>query len=177
MSESINSVVISGNLTRDPELRQAGQTPALSMRVAVNERRKNAQTGAWEDAANYVGATLFGARAEALAHVLAKGSRVTVQGRLRWHEWQDKDGGRCEALDVVADRVDLPPRARGEGQGAQGCQAAPAYQTAPYRPATAYQAAAAAQPAQYDPGLQAAVASAMSAQYAPAAVYDEEIPF
>lgn len=156
MSENINSVVVSGNLTRDPELRQTqGGTAVLSLRMASNGRRKNSQTGQWEDEPCFLGVTVWGARAEALARILARGSRVTVQGRLRWREWADKDGARREALEVVADNVELPPR-----QGA--AQQAPAPQTPP--------------PGQYDPGLQAAVNGYYAAN-PPQAIYDDEIPF
>lgn len=157
MSENINSVVVSGNLTRDPELRQTqGGTAVLSLRMASNGRRRNSQTGQWEDEPCFLGVTVWGARAEALARILARGSRVTVQGRLRWREWADKDGARREALEVVADNVELPPRQQG------AAQQAPAPQTPP--------------PGQYDPGLQAAVNGCYAAN-PPQAVYDDEIPF
>ena len=158
MSENINSVVVSGNLTRDPELRQTqGGAAVLSLRLASNGRRRNSQTGQWEDEPCFLGVTVWGARAEALARILARGSRVTVQGRLRWREWPDKDGARREALEVVADNVELPPRQQGANRQA------PAPQTPP--------------PGQYDPGLQAAVNGYYAANPPQAAIYDEEIPF
>ena len=158
MSENINSVVVSGNLTRDPELRQTQcGTAVLSLRMASNGRRRNSQTGQWEDEPCFLGVTVWGARAEALARILARGSRVTVQGRLRWREWADKDGARREALEVVADNVELPPRQQG------AAQQAPAPQTPP--------------PGQYDPGLQAAVNACYAANPPQAAIYDDEIPF
>lgn len=158
MSENINSVVVSGNLTRDPELRQTqGGTAVLSLRLASNGRRRNSQTGQWEDEPCFLGVTVWGARAEALARILARGSRVTVQGRLRWREWSDKDGARREALEVVADNVELPPRQQGADRQA------PAPKTPP--------------PGQYDPGLQAAVNGYYAANPPQAAIYDDEIPF
>ena len=64
---SINRVIISGNLTRDPELRStAGGTSVLGFGVAVNDRRKNQQTGEWEDYPNFIDCTMFGARADAV---------------------------------------------------------------------------------------------------------------
>lgn len=64
---SINHVNISGNLTRDPELRTtAGGTNILSFGVAVNDRRKNPQTGKWQDVPNFIDCIVFGQRAEAL---------------------------------------------------------------------------------------------------------------
>lgn len=108
---SINRVCVSGNLTADPELRQtAGGMSILSLRMAVNDRRKNA-AGEWEDFPNYVGVTVFGSRGESLSRFLSKGSKVTVDGKLRYSEWDDKNGGgKRSKLEIVADDVELPPR-------------------------------------------------------------------
>ena len=113
---SINSVTISGNLCADPELRTTSSGAAiLSLRVAVNDRRKNSQTGEWEDVPNYVGVSMFGARADALSKYLAKGSKVAIHGRLRWSQWDDKETGKKrERLDVVADDLELMSKERGE---------------------------------------------------------------
>lgn len=79
---SINRVCISGNLTRDPEIRStAGGTSVMGFGVAVNERRKNAQTGEWEDYPNFIDCTLFGRRAEALERYLSKGSKGLHRGQ------------------------------------------------------------------------------------------------
>ena len=93
---SINRVCISGNLTRDPVLRStSGGMSVLSMGVAVNDRRKNQQTGQWEDYPNFVDCTLFGTRGEKLAQYLAKGSKVAIVSRLSEmcdkYELQGKD--------------------------------------------------------------------------------------
>jgi single-strand DNA-binding protein len=105
--QNINVTVITGNLTRDPELRHTGGgTAVCEMRVAVNSRRKNGQTGEWEDKANYLDVTVFGARAEAIATHLSKGSPVAVEGRLDWQEWEAKDGsGKRQAVKVIANHV------------------------------------------------------------------------
>ena len=85
---SINRVIISGNLTRDPELRQTQSGMAvLSFGVAVNDRRKNPSTGEWEDYPNFVDCTMFGARANSLANYLSKGTKVSIEGKLRWSQW------------------------------------------------------------------------------------------
>lgn len=103
----INRAVISGNLTRDPELRStAGGMAVLQFSVAVNERRKNGQTGEWEDYPNYIDCTVFGKRAEALGRMLAKGAKVAVEGKLRWSQWE-KDGQKRSRIDVIADEVEL----------------------------------------------------------------------
>lgn len=108
---SINRVTISGNLTRDPELRQTqGGTAVLQMGVAVNERRKNPQTGDWEDYPNFVDVTMFGKRAEAVSRYVSKGSKVAIEGRLRYHAWEAKDGSKRSKLEVVADEVEFMSR-------------------------------------------------------------------
>lgn len=111
---SINRVMISGNLTRDPELRAtAGGTSVLKLGMAVNDRRKNQQSGEWEDYANFVDVTVFGARGEALSRILTKGTKVAIEGKLRWSSWE-KDGEKRSKLEVIADEVEIMS-ARGEG--------------------------------------------------------------
>ena len=124
----INRVCISGNLTRDMELRStAGGTSVGSFSVAVNERRKNSQTGEWEDYPNVVDCTLFGKRAEALEQYLSKGAKVAIEGRLRYSSWE-KDGQRRSKLGVIVDEMELMSRRDGEQHQAyahQGHQTAP----------------------------------------------------
>ena len=104
---SINRVTISGNLTRDAELRQTqGGTSVLSIPVAVNDRRRNQQTNEWEDHANFVDCVLFGRRAEALAPKLRKGQKVAIEGKLRYSSWE-RDGQRRSKLEVMVDEVEL----------------------------------------------------------------------
>lgn len=104
---SINRVTISGNLTRDTELRQTqGGTSVLSIPVAVNDRRRNPQTNEWEDHANFVDCVLFGRRAEALAPKLRKGQKVAIEGKLRYSSWE-RDGQRRSKLEVMVDEVEL----------------------------------------------------------------------
>lgn len=108
---SINRVIISGNLTRDPELKRTqGGMAVLQLGLAVNDRRKNPQTGEWEDVANFVDCTMFGTRAEKVAQYLTKGSKVTIEGKLRYHSWEAKDGGKRSKLEVVVDEIDLGPK-------------------------------------------------------------------
>jgi single-strand DNA-binding protein len=105
---SINRVVLTGNLTRDAELKQtSGGMAIVKIRLAVNDRRKNASTGQWEDSANYVDVTMFGARGEALSRFLTKGKGIAVEGKLRWHEWESQSGEKRSALEVIADDVEL----------------------------------------------------------------------
>jgi single-strand DNA-binding protein len=107
---AINRVNISGNITRDPELRAtAGGTQVLNFGVAVNDRAKNPQTGEWEDRPNFIDCVMFGARAEALAKLLAKGMKVAVDGKLRQTSWE-KDGQKRSKVEVVAEEVEFMSR-------------------------------------------------------------------
>ena len=102
---NINRVVLTGNLTRDPELRNTPSgTSVCSLRLAVNTRRKDAQ-GQWIDKPNYFDITVWGAQGENCAQYLAKGRPVAVDGRLEWREFTDKEGNNRQAIDVVADSV------------------------------------------------------------------------
>lgn len=106
---SINKVMVTGNLTRDSELRttQSGM-PVLNLGVAVNERRKNQQTGQWEDHPVFVDCTMFGTRAEKIAPYLVKGTKVAVEGRLRYSSWEDRASGqRRSKLDVTVDDIEF----------------------------------------------------------------------
>ena len=108
---SINKVMISGNLTRDPELRRTqGGMAILSFSVAVNDRRRDQQTGEWEDYANFVDCTMFGNRAESLSNYLSKGTKVAIEGKLRWSQWQTKEGQKRSKLEVVVDEIEFMSR-------------------------------------------------------------------
>ena len=114
---SINRVIISGNLTRDPELRQtAGGLPVLGFGVAVNDRRKNNQTGEWEDYPNFVDCTMFGTRAQSVRRVLSKGSKVGIEGTLRWSQGE-RDGQKRSKLEVIVDEIEFMSSRNGGGDG------------------------------------------------------------
>jgi single-strand DNA-binding protein len=108
---SINKVIISGNLTRDPEIRSLPSgTSVLSFGVAVNDRRRNSSTGEWEDYANFIDCSLFGARADALSRILTKGMKVAIEGKLRYSSWE-KDGQRRSKIDINVEEIEfLAPR-------------------------------------------------------------------
>ena len=195
---NINRVNISGNLTRDPELRSLPSgTPVLSFGVAVSGRVRNQTTGDWEDRPNYVDCVVFGDRAESLNRFLSKGFKVAIEGRLRWSQWQDKQtGSNRSKLEVVVDQVDfLSSRDQGQQQGGyqpsasqgQGYQQ-PSYATPQAQPAPQTQQAPQAQPApqvQQAPQAQPAppVQAAPEVQSPPvqtppsADIYDTDIPF
>ena len=105
---SINRVIISGRLTREPEIRStASGMPVLGFGVAVNDRRKNQQTGEWEDYPNFIDCTMFGARAESVSRYLAKGAKVSIEGKLRWSQWETKDGQKRSKIDVIVDELEF----------------------------------------------------------------------
>lgn len=158
---SINRVVISGNLTRDPEMRATTSgMQVLSFGVAVNDRRRNPQTGEWEDYPNFVDCTMFGTRAEAVSRYLSKGSKVAIEGKLRYSSWE-RDGQRRSKLEVIVDEIEF--MSRGQQGEAGGYAPAPSYgQQGGYAPAPAPQQAPAPMAAPVPPAVD---------------VYDEDIPF
>ena len=104
---SINRVIVSGNLTKDAEIRQtASGLPIASFSIAVNDRRKNQQTGEWEDYPNFVDVTVFGSRAEFLAKHLTKGAKVALEGKLRWSQWE-RDGQKRSKIEIIAEEIEL----------------------------------------------------------------------
>ena len=114
---SINRVNISGNLTRDPELRStAGGTQVLTFGVAVNDRRRNPQSGEWEDVPNYIDCVVFGNRAEPLSRFLSKGMKVAIEGKLRWSSWE-RDGQKRSKIEVIVDEVEFLSQRNGGQQG------------------------------------------------------------
>jgi single-strand DNA-binding protein len=129
-ASNINRVIMTGNLTRDPELRNTpGGTPVCSLRVACNTRRKD-QSGEWVDKPNYFDVTVWGAQGENCARYLAKGRPVAIDGRLEWREWEDKETGKKRsAVDIIADSVQFLG-----GRDDAGAGGAPAGQQAGFTP-------------------------------------------
>src|SRR3954447_21559843 len=139
MPSNINRVVLVGNLTRDPELRTTPSgTSVCKLRLAVNERTKDASTGQWGDRANYFDVTVWGNQGESCAQYLAKGRPVAVDGRLQWREWDAQDGTKRQAVEIVADSVQF---LGGRQEGELGAAAPSGNQ---YVPAAAAAAAATA---------------------------------
>ena len=174
---SINRVNISGNLTRDPELRAtAGGMQVLGFGVAVNDRRKNGQTNEWEDYPNFVDCTMFGNRANSMSRILHKGMKVAIEGKLRYSSWE-KDGQKRSKLEVIVDEIELMSQNPNGAQQAQ--QYAPqGYQQQAYAPQQSYAPQQAPQqqyqpqpaPQQYAPqGYQNPPAAPQQPQQAPAA--------
>lgn len=149
---SINRVVISGNLTRDPDLRStASGMPVLGFGVAVNDRRKNQQTGEWEDYPNFIDCTMFGARSQSVSRFLSKGSKVAIEGKLRWSQWE-RDGQKRSKIEVIVDEIEFMTSRNDGAPRAAAPMAAPMAQ-APM------------------------AAAPMAAPVVDASVYDDDIPF
>ena len=116
-ASNVNVVVITGNLTRDPELRSTpGGTSVCKLRVAVNSRRKDGSTGEWIDKPNYFDVTVWGAQGENCANYLSKGRPVAVEGRLDWREWEAKEGGgKRQSVEIIANSVQFLGSRDGSG--------------------------------------------------------------
>lgn len=195
---AINKATITGNITRDPELRQTqGGTSVLTIGVAVNDRRKNQQTGEWEDYPSFIDCTIFGNRATGVAPHLEKGMKVAIEGKLNQSRWQAEDGTNRSKIEIIVDEIEFMSRQQGQTASKpvqqQPQQFAPQpmqQQAQPQQFATQ----AAPQPMQQQPmqqfapqpmqqPMQAAPvqqAMPMMQQQAPqqvASIYDEDIPF
>jgi single-strand DNA-binding protein len=106
MPSNMNTVNLIGNLTRDPELKQlSGDNELCSMRIAFNTRSN--QGGEWGDKANYIDVTVFGRQAGPCAQYLSRGKKIGVTGRLDWREWEDKDGNKRQAIQIIATEVEF----------------------------------------------------------------------
>ena len=129
----INVILLSGRLTRDPELRAtAGGTQMLAFGVAVNDRRRNQQTGEWEDVPNFVDCIVFGSRAEAVSRFISKGSKVAIEGKLRYSSWETKEGQRRSKLEVIVDEIEFMSRSNGQQVTSPAAEAAKVADTPAY---------------------------------------------
>ena len=129
---AINSVSLSGRLTRDAELKQAGYTTVCEFSIAVNERRKNRNTQEWEDVPGFFDVSMFGNYAASLAPHLLKGVKVFVDGKLHYASWQAQDGSKRSKVTINADTVETASQTSPQN-GAQGAftpQNAQTYQQA-----------------------------------------------
>ena len=119
-ASNINRVLVTGNLTKDPELRSTPSgTSICKLRIAVNSRRKDA-SGQWVDKPNYFDVTVWGAQGENCAQYLQKGRGVAIDGRLDWREWDATDGsGKRQAVEIIADTVQFLGGGGGDGGNGQ----------------------------------------------------------
>lgn len=111
---SFNKVTLVGNITREPELRVAGQTPVLDLGLAVNEKFKD------EEYVNFFDVTVWGKTAESVANYKQKGDPILVHGRLRHERWENEAGESRSKVKVVAETIQFLNRASGEGSQGGG---------------------------------------------------------
>jgi len=111
----INQVTVSGNLTREPELRNlpSGQS-VCQLRIAHNDRYKDS-SGNWADRPAYFDVTIWSGLGEWMGRNLTKGQKVVVSGRLKWREWGE-EGNKRQAVEISADSV-VPVVRDGQGNG------------------------------------------------------------
>jgi single-strand DNA-binding protein len=119
---NINRVVLVGRLTREPELRALPSgTSVCSLRIACNTRRRDAE-GELREKPNFFDVDVYGAAAESVSNYMHRGSRVGVDGRLEWREWETADQQKRQAVSIVADTVQFLD-SRGEGLSGESDQA------------------------------------------------------
>lgn len=117
----INRVVLVGRLTRDPELRALPSGLSVcSLRIACNSSRREPD-GEYTERPNFFDVSVYGASGESVSHYMRKGSRVGVDGRLEWREWETEEQHKRQAVSIVAETVqflDSPAQRSGlEDQG------------------------------------------------------------
>jgi single-strand DNA-binding protein len=102
-SLNINRVVLLGNLTADPDLRQTNSgTSVCKLRLACTTRHKDAASGEWVERPNYFDVTIWGSQGEKAARYLQRGAPVAVDGRLQWREWEASDGSKRQGVQIIA---------------------------------------------------------------------------
>jgi single-strand DNA-binding protein len=115
---NINRVVMTGNLTSDPELRSLPSGMSVcKLRIACNTRRKDNASGEWVDKPNYFDVTVWGAQGENCSRFLSKGRPVAIDGRLEWREWETPEGQKRQAVDIIADSVQFLGSREDAGNG------------------------------------------------------------
>jgi single-strand DNA-binding protein len=134
---NINRVVLTGNLTKDPEISTTPSgTSVCKLRLACNTRRKD-NAGNWVDKPNFFDITVWGAQGENCAQYLSKGRPIAVDGRLEWREWEDKSGNKRQSVDIIADSVQfLGSRDGAENGGRFTPQSDVPADTADFQPAS-----------------------------------------
>lgn len=116
----INRCNLSGNIGRDPELRQTqGGTQVLTFSLAVSDRKRNPQSGEWEEVTNWIPCVVFGKRAESLSRFLSKGTKCAVEGKLRQSSYKDKSGQNRSKIEVIVDEVEFMSGSKAQNQPQQ----------------------------------------------------------
>src|SRR5258708_5815256 len=102
---SYNRIIMVGNLTRDPELKDVGAGQVCRMSIASNRQYKNKQTNAMVQEVCYIDVDVWGPQAETCQQYLQKGKSILVEGRLKLDSWKDSAGQARSKHSIVADRV------------------------------------------------------------------------
>ncbi len=116
---SVNRVVLVGRLTRDPELRALPSgTSVASMRIACNSSRREPD-GEFTERPNFFDVSIYGGAADTVTRYMRRGSRVAIDGRLEWREWETAEQQKRQAVSIVADTVQFldSPGERADGTG------------------------------------------------------------
>jgi single-strand DNA-binding protein len=104
---NINTAAISGNLTRDPELRHTPSGLAIcKLRLASNRSKKNQDGDGYVEETTFIDATVFSGFGELVARKVRKGDRVTVVGRLSSSEWEAEDGSKRSKIELIVNDLD-----------------------------------------------------------------------
>jgi single-strand DNA-binding protein len=126
---NINRVILTGNLTRDPEHSTTPSgTSVCKLGIAVNGRRKTKE-GNWEEKANFFRVTVFGKQADNCYQYLKKGRAIAIDGRLEWSQWE-REGQKRESVDIIAENVQFLGGGRDDAAGANGNGSSSAVSTA-----------------------------------------------
>ena len=161
MAEGLNRAILVGNLGADPELKytQGGQA-VLKLRVATTESFVN-KSGERQERTDWHTVVVWGKRGEALNKFLSKGRTVWIEGRIQTRSWEDKDGGKRYATDIVANQVGLVGGGGGGG------------------PRTNYEASGprAGAPGGYEGGYDAPAGGGGAPDYEGPSGGDDDIPF
>ena len=123
----MNAVILTGRLTRDPELRTTpGGQSVCEFSIACNSREKDGSTGEWGERADFFEITCWGNTAESVAQYMSKGRMVGVCGRLRHERWENQQGEKRSKVKVVARDVQFLQDGKGDGD-----EYAPVYEERP----------------------------------------------
>ena len=115
---TINQVVLSGNLTRDPETRNTeGGTTLCKLRLASSERYKDSN-GEWQDRPGYYDITIWKGMGDWVANNIHKGDQIVIEGRLRWREWEH-EGQKHQAVEITANSIIPVPRSGNSSTGSK----------------------------------------------------------
>lgn len=113
---NINMVIVTGNLTADPELKETSNgTPVCELRIASNASIK--KEGNWTTKTNYFPINTWGAQAENVSKYLTKGSKIGVEGRLEYQSWESKEGKKQSRLVITAKQIEFLSKPKSAGSG------------------------------------------------------------